>query len=97
MKPLPPTTTLAIDDKTTFEISKMSPEIQQLVEFYDDWRQQEQDRISDLNMVRAALRDLQQQLTARVQEELAQAAAEQQEAPSVEDVAVKPSRPRGRR
>lgn len=95
MKQLPPTTTLAIDDKTTFEISKMSPEIQQLVEFYDDWRQQEQERISDLNMVRAALRDLQQQLTVRVQEELAQAAPAEQ-SPAVEDVVVK-SRGRGRK
>jgi len=95
MKQLPPTTTLAIDDNTVFEISQMSPEIQQLVEFYDDWRQQEQERISDLNMVRAALRDLQQQLTVRVQEELAQAAAKPEES-SVEDVVVK-SRPRGRK
>lgn len=93
MKQLPPTETLTIDGNQ-YRIADMSVEVQQLVEFYDDWRQREQEIISDLNMVRGAQRDLQQQLLTRVQQELeAAAATAEPEAPAI-PVPAKRSRAR---
>lgn len=66
---VPPTTTITFDDKV-FEVAKMSKEIQQLITYFDDWRQREQELASDLMMVRSAQRDLQNTLLAQVQEEL---------------------------
>lgn len=93
MKQLEPTLTLQLDDKT-FEIAKMSPRIQQLIEYYDDWRQREVEITSDLNMVKMAQQALQTQIVQAVQEEL-KTAEQPSASPEVTDAVAKPVR-RGR-
>lgn len=68
MQPVQPTTTITVD-KTIFEVSQMSPEIQQMVAYFDDWRQQEADQTSKLLMVRSALRDIQNTMLEAIQKE----------------------------
>lgn len=67
---LPPTTVINID-QSTFEVSKMSAEVQQMVQYYDDWRQKEVQATSDLLLARAGLRDLQASLLEAIQKEQA--------------------------
>lgn len=62
-----PTTTISIDD-TVFEVASLSPEIQQMVQYLDDWRQKEVEATSELLMVRGALRDLQNSLLQAIQQ-----------------------------
>lgn len=64
-----PTTTITFDDQS-FEVAKMSNDVQQMVQYLDAWRQKELDLSSDLLMVRGALRDLQNALSTTVQEEI---------------------------
>lgn len=73
-----PTTTINLDD-ATFEVAKMSEQVQQLVRYFDDWRERELAVASELTMIRSAQRDLQSVLTQTIQrerDEAAQRAAE---------------------
>ena len=76
------TTTITIDTNT-FEVASMSANVQQLVVYLDEWRQEEADQTSALLKTRAALNDIQATLLATIQDEAkaAQAAAVQ-EAPA---------------
>lgn len=67
-----PTTTITLDGQS-FEISKLSAEVQQMIAYLDDWRQEEVDLSSKLLMVRGALRDLQNALSETVQKEITDA------------------------
>lgn len=55
------TLTLNVDNQA-YAVDKMSPQIQKLVDMFDDWRQEEADAQSKLLMIRSALRDLQREL-----------------------------------
>jgi len=55
------TETLNIDGQL-YAAAKMSPNIQQLIAMFDEWRQKEVDAQSELLMVRSALRDLQREM-----------------------------------
>lgn len=66
MNPVQPTTSITFDN-TTLEVSKMSADVQQMVAYYDDWRQKEVELVSKLIMVRSALRDMQTQLIQNLQ------------------------------
>lgn len=68
------TTTITIDD-TVYEVASMGANIQQMVQYLDDWRQREVDTTSELLMVRGALRDIQTTLLAAIQAEQAEVAA----------------------
>lgn len=68
------TTTITIDD-AVYEVANMSANVQQMVQYLDDWRQREVDTTSELLMIRGALRDLQNTLLAAIQTEQAEAAA----------------------
>lgn len=64
-----PTLTITLDNQS-LEVSKLSSDVQQMVAYLDDWRQEEVDLSSRLLMTRGALRDLQNALAAQVQKEL---------------------------
>lgn len=72
MTPVQPTLTIAIDD-AVYEVAKMSPQVQQMVAYFDDWRQKEADLTSEVLLVRGALRDLQNTLLQTIQTERAEA------------------------
>jgi hypothetical protein len=72
MKPVQPTTIINVDD-TAFDVAKMSPEVQQMIAYYDDWRQREVDLTSDLLMARNALKSIQGELLEKIQAERAEA------------------------
>lgn len=67
-----PTTTVTIDD-SAFQVEKMSPEVQQMIAYFDDWRQREADTTSELLMIRAGLKDLQSTIYDTIQKERAEA------------------------
>lgn len=72
MQQVQPTSTINVDD-AAFDVSKMSAEVQQMVAYYDDWRQQEVDTTSKLLMIRGALQNLQTQLLEKIQADRAEA------------------------
>lgn len=72
MPQVQPTTTITIDD-AVFEVASMSEAVQQMVQYLDDWRQKEVDAMSQLLMVRGALRDIQNTLLTTIQSERATA------------------------
>lgn len=55
------TITLTHEDKV-YDVEHMSDEVKSLVVYIDEWRQKEQDLTGELIMVRAALRDIQNNL-----------------------------------
>lgn len=65
MPKIQPTATLNVDTQL-YQVEKMSPAVKQLVEMFDEWRQQEVDAQSHLLMVRAALRNLQNEMYATI-------------------------------
>lgn len=67
-----PTTTITVDN-VVFDVSKMSAEVQQMVAYFDAWRQEEIDLTSRVLMTRGALRDLQNSLLETIQKERAEA------------------------
>lgn len=71
MPKIQPTVTISVGDKT-FEVASMSQEVQQLISYMDEWRQEEADVTSKLLMVRAAIHDVQATLLATIQEAEAQ-------------------------
>lgn len=66
------TTTVNVDE-TVFQVDKMSAEVQQMIAYFDDWRQKEADATSELLMIRAALKDIQATLLETIQKERAEA------------------------
>lgn len=68
------TTTITIDD-AVYEVASMSANVQQMVQYLDDWRQREVDTTSELLMIRGALRDIQNTLLTAIQAEQAEAAS----------------------
>lgn len=77
------TTTITIDD-AVYEVASMGANIQQMVQYLDDWRQREVDTTSELLMIRGALRDIQNTLLAAIQAEQADAAETPAEATPAE-------------
>ena len=92
MAQIQPTTTISIDD-STFDVTSMTPEIQQMIQYLDDWRQKEADATSDLLMARGALRDLQNTLLQAIQAAQAPAAevVEDSTEAAVEPAAAEPA------
>lgn len=70
------TTTITIDDEQ-FAVEDLSQEVQQMVQYLDEWRQDETDQVAQLLKTRAALRDLQNSLLQQIQQD--KAAAEEEE------------------
>lgn len=76
------TVTITVDN-TTYEVANMSADIQQLVVYLDEWRQEEADQTSALLKTRAALNDIQNTMLTTIQNERA---AQAEPAPEVVDV-----------
>lgn len=72
------TTTITIDDEQ-FTVEDLSTEVQQMVQYLDEWRQDESDQVAQLLKTRAALRDLQNSLLTQIQQDKAAAEAEEAE------------------
>lgn len=68
MTKITPTSTIAVGDHT-YDVARMSEQVQQMVAMLDNWRQREADVTSELLMVRAALRDLQNTMYSTIVEE----------------------------
>lgn len=69
------TTSITIDE-ATFEVADLSPEIQQMVQYLDDWRQKEANTTSSLLMIRGALRDIQNTLLTAIQKSQSEVATD---------------------
>jgi hypothetical protein len=83
MPQIQPTTEVIID-QVKYNVADMPEGLQQTIGFLDDWRQHEIDAISDLAMVRAALRDIQNSLVKEIQDWAAKAAEPAQSQPATE-------------
>lgn len=75
------TTTVTIDEQS-FEVASLSENVQQMIALMDEWRQKDADLTSELLMVRAALRDIQNTLLTTIKSETAP--AETTEAPAAQ-------------
>ena len=93
MATIQPTLTIAIDDKT-FDVTDMSPAVQRLVSFLDDWRQDEADQVSALLKTQSALRDIQNELLTTIQGDLAERVAP---APDAEPQPTPQPKPRNKK
>ena len=62
------TLTITIDD-ATYDVASASEEIQQMVVYLDEWRQNEADEAAALLKTRAALREIQNMILAQIQKE----------------------------
>jgi hypothetical protein len=62
------TMSITIDDNV-FEVAKMSEDVQQMVMYMDDWRQDEADLTAELLKTRAAIRDIQNSLLVTIRKE----------------------------
>ena len=62
------TISVTIDD-AVYEVAKMSNEVQQLIAYMDEWRQDEADVSTELLKVRAAVRDIQNTLMTTIRQE----------------------------
>lgn len=74
------TVTVTIDEQS-FEVANLSDNVKQMISLMDDWRQRDADLASELLMVRAALRDIQNTLLTTIKAETAPA---ETEAPAAE-------------
>ena len=61
----------------SLEVGKMSTELQQMVQYFDDWRAKELQATSDLLLARAGLRDIQQNMSEQINKEIEAAKAAQ--------------------
>lgn len=75
MQSVQPTTSITIDGET-FAVADLSAEVQQLVQYLDQWRQDEVEQSSELLKTRSALRDLQNVLLQQLQKDKDAAAEE---------------------
>lgn len=73
MQPIQATTSITVDGES-YSVSAMSDEVQQMIQYLDDWRQNEVDQASQLLKTRAGLRDLQNTLLQQIQKENTEAA-----------------------
>jgi cell division septum initiation protein DivIVA len=81
-----PTTTITVDG-AAYSVDQMSSDVKQLIVYLDEWRQQETDLTTQILMVRAALRDIQNSLVQTLQaEKEAQAAASTEQASTTSNV-----------
>jgi hypothetical protein len=62
------TTTITVDN-AVFAVEKMSPSLKQMVMFMDEWRQKDVDLSVELAMVKAALRDIQNNIYVAIKKE----------------------------
>lgn len=62
------TTTITVDN-TAFAVDKMSPNLQQMIVFMDEWRQKDVDLTVEISMVKAALRDIQNSIYVAIKKE----------------------------
>lgn len=76
MQPVQATTSITVDNET-FAVADLSPEIQQMVQYLDQWRQDEVDQAAELLKTRAALRDIQNTLLQQFQADQEAAAREE--------------------
>ena len=60
------TVSITIGEQTT-NVVDLKPEVVQLIDLFDEWRQREADTASELVLVRSALQQLQSQIVAAVQ------------------------------
>jgi len=81
-------------DGVPFIVEKMTPQIQQMISMMDDWRQEEVDTTSKLTMIKAALRDLQNNIyvAVKAEQEKVRAEAEVKKAPAVDNEPIHPNR-----
>lgn len=63
------TVTVNIDDKS-YEVSQFGDNIKQMIALMDEWRQKDADLTSELLMVRAAIRDIQNTILSNINAEL---------------------------
>ena len=90
-----PITIINVDD-VPYAVSDMSDDVKRLVEFYNEWRQEESDEKSKLLMVQAAQRDLSREIIATIRREKeAEEAAKAAEEQVAEDEAVVDAGPDG--
>ena len=68
------TTTITVDN-AVFAVEKMSPSLKQMVMFMDEWRQKDVDLSVELAMVKAALRDIQNNIYVAIKKEREEALA----------------------
>ena len=88
-----PISVLTIGDKT-HAVSNCSDTVKKLVDVMNGWRQKEVDTRNDLMLVQAAVRDLQREIVATIQEEERVANAEKDQPvpePVVEDDREEPA------
>jgi hypothetical protein len=62
------TLTITIDE-TIYDVIDTSEDVQQMVVYLDEWRQNEADEAANLLKTRAALRELQNMILAQIQKE----------------------------
>ncbi len=62
-------------DGETFEVASMSENVQRLVEYYNDWRENEAKHRSALLMTQAGMRDLSREIIGAIRKEQEDAAA----------------------
>ena len=62
------TSTLTIDDAVCI-VEQMSPSVQQMIGLMDEWRQRDADMSTDMAMIKAALRDIQNTIYLTVRKE----------------------------
>ncbi|TFG99956.1 hypothetical protein E4H12_00770 [Candidatus Thorarchaeota archaeon] len=88
------TTSITVDD-VVFAVDKMSDNVKQMVVFMDEWRQTDTDLVVEMTMVKAALRDIQNNIYVAINKEktdamekakaMVAASAEEQVAPAAAD------------
>ena len=67
------TTTITVDG-TVFAVESMKDEVKNLVHLMDEWRQRDADLLSDITMVRSALRDVQNNIYVAIKKQMEEAA-----------------------
>jgi len=76
MKDFEPITIINVDE-VPYAVSDMTDDVKRLVNFYNDWRQEEAQIKSDLLKVQAAMRDLSREIIQTIKNEKAAKDAEQ--------------------
>ncbi len=82
-KPIVQTEIITLDDGVDLRVDNQSPAIQQMIEYLDEWRQDEADLSSQLIKTRAAINDIQSSILAALQAEYHQPAADSESTPIV--------------
>lgn len=72
MPKVQPTQTINVDG-IPYVVDKLSPQLKQAITMMDEWRQEEVDMTGKLTMIKAALRDLQNNIYIMIKKEHEQA------------------------